>query len=364
MKCLFILTTIDSCAHLTKVAVGKMAWRRFYLSFATVVSTVGLFSCIFVLIHEYLEYDVVFTQELTHNRMDYRMSTELDICYPQSSKLKTVDEVWSKTNEASNAVKLNHLNRYFDSKVVKFTHGHMACYSIRVSHAEYGHPFNLAWGALFEAQIDSNDTWSDEMKLYLHPPKTLLEDQFTQEITLPRVYSGHRQKLHVVLSFNFISKLLLPAPYKTRCKFYPKSRAHCLSECLNNLVKVHHCKEYRAVNTSMLERSDEILLQNANWYVTKCQKEVCRQEDCDPVLLVPKVQSVVPSLVDKVTLIPETAPGMQQVANDKISFRKIVTEILDQVVYWMAVSPIPFLVIEAMVNRMTLQNNNNKLSVK
>ena len=327
-----------------------MNWRKFNLTILWIISISGLLFNWATLMGEYLEYSANFNYDVKSKFTTKSVSSKLDICFPQPEHLTTVESVWSRTAEVEEAVKLIKTLDHFNTTVEKFTRGHSACYSVDATF-NGGCPYAVPHGPIFEVQLESNDTESEELKLYLHAPDKSMNSRYTQLITLPRMYLGERKNLHVTLSYSLIHRLLLPHPYFPGCKTTKERR---VDECLNKQIIEEFGPAFASYFTQMNSRSNRTFRKNDRRTLTTCGYHRYRS-DCVEYIFVPKVISVVPSLVDKVVLIPEKTPVIAEVAEPIMPLCKLYIEMLNSLVYWFAISPIPYLVIEALVKRLVAQ---------
>ena len=102
-------------------------------------------------------------------------------------------------------------------------------------------------------------------------------------------------------------------------------------------------------------KGPNILKDNSMTHFNQCRHDECQKELCYRIILVPKVQSVTPSLIDKITLVPEMTPIFREIASPKLPLDKVVFESFKVLTYFFLLSPIPYLVVENMVKNVKIQ---------
>ena len=332
-----------------------MFWCKLYLILSSILSILGLVCSRYILFTAFVFRDVRTIHEFDVKVADEDLTPKLDICYPQSETLKTVESIWSKTAEIKEAVHFLYKNEHLSFASDKFIHGNLACYSVITKTKSSGH---LPGESVFEVELTSGDTASQELILFLHSTSTTIKDVFTSKVIVPRIYSGERKNVQITLSYSFIHESFLPAEEN-----FFHVQPHCWNgamlspvyeKCLNENVKLEFGPEFASFYTTIIKRSDETLVKNSPLSKRNCT-DWHYTVDCIHKIFVPKVHSILPNSVDKILLIREATPSTEIIEVPIYSLSELIIEAIYQLVYWILISPIPYLVVELTVKRFLSQ---------
>lgn len=326
-----------------------MNCRKLYLILFTLISISGLLYSWFLLyVDRFMAGGSINYEMRKGYMMTNSVSSKLNICFPQSDALTTVRDVWNEIEKATEAVRITKSHHRFNLTVEKLTCGHLACYSISAifdeSNFQYDDDPNFDY--IFEVEVYSKETRSKELRLSLHSPATSMNSQTSQEIVLPRMYSGERKNLHVVLSYSLIYHQFALNSRAEFCELDEKSR---LDECLTADIEKNFGNGTASYFAEIKEKSDRILKKNSNGSIMMCRRS--KSKYCSQNIFVPKVHSVVPSSVDKIVLIAEKTPTRIGIEKKNYSWTRVTLDFIFITFCWLFVSPVPYLLVEAAIKR-------------
>lgn len=386
------IVELESSSLAKKHEHQRSSLKRKYIAVASqiVYYTLALIGCLWQLFdisQEYLAYDAV--TQLTIRRPKRIIPPSLVICIDYVSLLNettkprvanlTLDNILDISPEydklttncsrhETDGYAWHEVNCSSAFKVTKFVKQGYTCYdytlssnaSISYRHLTNSfytpHVFRIIWDPLLITQVNY-------MTFYMKSPSRQLRgncDAFAENTRdIVDAKTGESEQNAVWFTYATFNSVLLPLPYKTRCRNYTdsgfKSQEHCYEKCVRNLavqeinkmpfsIRVTRTTQYR--NLTVISGTDienVTLAKQLSNLEKRCDLN-CESPDCNEQDIVPRIIANAKGFKPEFTVYASNEPDITTRFKPKVTMVEFLTYVLSIVGCWLGISPLGALI--------------------